>query len=90
MQLAQIIGRATSTTKHPSMQGWRLLIAQMLGANGESDGADPVLVLDHLGAAKGDRVMITSDGKGLRELLNDNTSPARWWTLGIVDQCVTE
>ena len=31
-------------------------------------------------------VMITSDGLGLREMLKDDTSPARWWTLGIIDQ----
>lgn len=84
MQQAIVQGRATSTVKHPSLNGRKLLICQLLGADGEPVG-DPVLALDQLGAGAGDKVVITSDGLGLRELLNDNTSPARWWTLGIVD-----
>ena len=84
MQLALIEGTATSTVKHPSLQGWRLLVAQPLGSEGEAAG-DPVLVVDRHGARAGDRVIISSDGKGLRQMLADDTSPARWWTLGIAD-----
>ena len=85
MHLARIIGRATATVGHPSLHGMKLLVAQMLGAAGQPTG-DPVLVMDRQGAGRGDLVMITSDGLGLRQMLGDRTSPARWWTLGIVDQ----
>jgi ethanolamine utilization protein EutN len=61
-----------------------MLLAQMLDAKLNPEG-DPVLVIDRLGAGYGDTVIITSDGLGLRQMLNDNTSPARWWTVGIVD-----
>ncbi len=84
MQLAVIRGRATSTVKHPSLRGVKLLIAETLGGELEPVG-DPVLVVDQLGAGAGDRVVISSDGLGLRQLLGDTTSPARWWTLSIVD-----
>jgi ethanolamine utilization protein EutN len=84
MQLALIQGNATSTVKHPSLAGWRLLVAQPLGDREQAAG-DPVLVLDRHGAGAGDRVIISSDGKGLRQLVEDDTSPARWWTLGIAD-----
>lgn len=84
MQLATIKGRATATVKHPSLAGCRMLLAQMLDAKLQPEG-DPVLIIDRLGAGHGDMVMITSDGLGLRQMLNDNTSPARWWTVGIVD-----
>ncbi len=84
MQLALVKGRATSTIKHPSMEGRRLLVCEMLGNTGQGVG-DPVLVLDQLGAGAGDRVIITSDGLGLRQLLGYDNSPARWWTLGIAD-----
>jgi microcompartment protein CcmK/EutM len=47
---------------------------------------DPVLAVDSLGAGAGTRVILTSDGLGLRELLGNERSPARWWTLGIVDE----
>jgi len=85
MQLAVVRGRATSTVKHASLAGWRLLVCQMLDRAGAMAG-DPVLVLDRLGAGSGDRVIITSDGLGLRELLGHDNSPARWWTLGIADE----
>jgi len=84
VQLAIVQGRATSVVKHPSLNKWRLLVCQPLGNTGEAYG-DPLLALDHHGAGTGDRVMISSDGRGLRDRMNDPTSPARWWTLGIVD-----
>ena len=84
MQLALVQGRATSTVKHRSLAGVKLLVCELLGADGKPAG-DPVLAVDKLGAGAGDRVILTSDGQGLRDLLNDDTSPARWWTMGIVD-----
>ncbi|MEO0586034.1 MAG: EutN/CcmL family microcompartment protein [Planctomycetota bacterium] len=84
MQLARVAGRATSTVKHPSLKGAKLLIAEVLD-NALQPVGYPVIVLDTLGAGRGDRVVITSDGLGLRNLLEDNQSPARWWTLSIVD-----
>lgn len=85
MQIAEVIGRAVSTIKHPSMDGWRLLIAQPLGIRGQNDG-DPILVIDELGSGRGDRIIITSDGKHVRELMKTENSPVRWATLGIADE----
>jgi ethanolamine utilization protein EutN len=85
MQIARVHGRATTTVRHKSLAGAKLLICQPLGADGQGS-EDPVLALDRLGAGVGDRVIISSDGDGLRALLGDPTSPARWWTLGIVDE----
>jgi ethanolamine utilization protein EutN len=83
MQLASVVGTATSTIKHPSMNGWKLLIVQMLQADGRSPDGDPVVSIDSLGAAVGQDVIITSDGKGTRELMNSNNTPVRWSVLGI-------
>lgn len=85
MQHAIVQGRATSTVKHPSLAGRKLLVCQALDAASKPTG-DPVLALDSLGAGRGDRVILTSDGQGLRELLGHDNSPARWWTVGIVDE----
>jgi len=85
MQLAVVQGRATSTVKHPSLEGSKLLICQFIGGDDRPQG-DPVLAVDQLGAGGGDRVIITSDGQGLRQLLQSKTSPVRWWTIGIVDE----
>jgi len=85
MQLARIIGTATATVKHPSLAGARLLVGQPLLADRESPDGDPQLVIDMLSAAVGDTVVVTSDGRMLREILKSDTTPARWSTIGLVD-----
>ena len=84
MQQAVVRGRATSTVKHPSLEGWKLLVCMTLGSQGQPTG-DPIIVIDQHGAGVGDTIIVSSDGKGLRALMQDETSPARWWSLGIVD-----
>jgi ethanolamine utilization protein EutN len=84
MQLGRVIGQATSTIKHPSMRGWRLLVIQPLMADGTSDG-DPVISIDDLGAGRHDIVIITSDGLSVREMMKSNNTPVRWAVLGLKD-----
>lgn len=84
MQLAKVIGRATSTVKHATLQGWKLLIVQPLGVQDKS-GGEPVLAIDNLGSGRGDRVMISSDGKYVREIMASNNTPVRWVVIGIQD-----
>ncbi len=80
MRTATIRGYATSTVKHPSLEGRTLLIA-------EPDGGDlaPQMVVDNLGAGIGQRVLISSDGSEARKIVGDERSPARWTVLGIID-----
>jgi ethanolamine utilization protein EutN len=85
MLLARIIGTATATVKHPSLAGARLLVGQPLAADRAAPDGDPQLVIDTLSAAIGDLVMITSDGRMLRDLLGSDTTPARWSTIGLID-----
>ena len=84
MNLGRVIGQATSTVKHPTMQGWRLLVVQPINNAGDPDG-DPVMSIDNLGAGRGDMVMISSDGKFVREMMNSNTTPVRWAVIGLQD-----
>jgi len=81
MYLARVIGNAISTIKHRSLTGWRMLVVAPVQA--ERD--DPLLAIDSLGAGVGNMVIISNDGKGARELVGDEQSPARWTILGIVD-----
>ena len=83
MQLGLVIGTATATVKHPSFEGERLLVVQMIGADGRDDG-EPVLAFDRLGAGRGDEVLLTSDGAILQERLGRST-PGRWSVMGIPD-----
>jgi ethanolamine utilization protein EutN len=84
MQLALVQGRATATVKHASLHKQRLLVVLPLGSDRKPSG-DPVIAVDQLGAGRNDIVIISSDGLGLRQLLRNDNSPARWWVLGIVD-----
>ena len=86
MYRGRVMGSATATVKHPSMEGWKLLLVMALTADGRTAEGDPILVVDSLGAGKGEIVMITSDGIGARELVNDPRSPVRWSVLGIPDE----
>ena len=74
----------TSTIKHRSFDGHRLLIAQPVNSQEGPDGP-PQIVLDSLGAAIGQKVLISSDGSEARKLVKDELSPARWTVLGIID-----
>lgn len=80
MRTAVITGHVTATVKHPSFHGHRLLIAVP-----ESEDVAPQVVLDNLGAAIGQRVIISSDGAEARQIVKDDLSPARWNVTGIID-----
>lgn len=85
MFLARIDGWVTSTRKHESLGDWRLLIGQRITHDGSPVG-EPMVLVDPLGARRGSRVMVTSDGDLARQLLRDNRTPSRMIVLGIVDE----
>jgi ethanolamine utilization protein EutN len=87
MQVGRVEGKAVSTVKHPSLKGFRLLIVQPLDLAGRPDG-HPLLAIDTMGANTGDLVMLTTDGKGARQLVGAADSPARITVLGIIDEGV--
>jgi ethanolamine utilization protein EutN len=84
MQIGVVFGQATSTVKHPSLNGWRLVLVQPLTADGKEDG-EPLLAIDSLGSRSADRVILSNDGAGARELVGVRNSPVRWMVLGICD-----
>lgn len=84
MQLAKVQGRVTATILHESLAGRTLLLCQPLGIELQPNG-DPLIVMDQLGAGKGDVVTICSDGKSKRKKIGRDDCPARWMTLGIVE-----
>lgn len=83
MQLGRVIGTVTSTVKHPSFQGERLLVVVLQTADGRPDG-EPVLAFDRLGAGRGDTVLVTNDGLALQQQLG-RTTPGRWSVMGLPD-----
>lgn len=84
MQLARIIGSATSTVKHPTLVGWRMVVAQPLDNRGQPEEF-PIVAIDNLGSSIGDSVIITSDGKSVREMIGSSNTPVRWAVIGLAD-----
>lgn len=85
MLLARVEGHVVATRKHPSLEGWRLVICQPLSAAGQPEGA-PQVAIDAHGAGLHQRVVISSDGAAARKAVGDEKSPVRWMVLGVVDE----
>ena len=85
MQIALVVGHTHSTVKHPSLQSHTLLITQPLSADDSTPDGPPVLAVDRFGAGACDQVIITSDGKAIREMFGVDGSPIRWAVIGIAD-----
>lgn len=84
MIMCRVEGSAISTIRHPSLKGWRLLICQPLDENGVSESL-PILCLDNLGAGRHEIVIVTSDGKSVREKMGMPHTPARYMTIALLD-----
>jgi len=91
MFLARIEGTVVATAKHPTLDGCKFLVARRLESDGTA-AAEPNVVLDWMGAAQGETVLVSTDGDIARVKLGNNT-PARMVVVGLVDavqQPVTE
>ena len=85
MQTAIVLGNATSTVKHHTLDNLKLLVCQPLLRDGKSPDGPPLIAVDHLGAGAGETVMLTSDGGAVKEIFGVENSPIRWAVLGLVD-----
>ncbi|HAB14566.1 MAG TPA: ethanolamine utilization protein EutN [Planctomycetaceae bacterium] len=84
MRWGEVIGRTTATVKHASLEAQPLILVQPLDAVAAADG-DPMVAIDAVGSRQGDRVLMTSDGRSVRKLLEDDKAPARWAIIGIIN-----
>ena len=48
MRLARVEGNIVATRKHPSLDGWRLVVCQPINLEGEDDGT-PIVAIDPYG-----------------------------------------
>ena len=85
MLLARVEGNVAATRKHPSFDGWRLLLCQPINSAGAALST-PLVAMDSLGAGVRQRVIISSDGAAARKAVGDPKSPARWMVIGILDE----
>jgi ethanolamine utilization protein EutN len=85
MLLARVEGNIVATRKHPSLEGWRLVICQPISTDGENEGV-PQIAIDAHGAGMHQQVVISSDGAAARKAVGDEKSPVRWLVVGVVDE----
>ena len=78
MQLGRVIGTATSTVRHPTLAGWKLLVVQCLQNDGRTPDGEPLVAIDPLGAGRGDMVVISSDGRGIAVVLWYPPAGGKW------------
>lgn len=87
MLLARVEGHVVAVRKHPSLEGWRLVVCQPIDAQGRPEGT-PQVAIDALGAGLHQQVVISSDGAAARRAVGDEKSPVRWLIIGVVDERV--
>ena len=89
MRLCRVIGNVVSTVKHPAFSGQILLVVQPIGADGADIGTS-FLAIDRVQAGPGDRVVVLTEGNGVRQILQmGDILPIRSLVVGIVDRADT-
>lgn len=89
MKLAIVRGTIVATVKHPTYNGHKVLLCQPIGWAGKPDGAQ-VVAVDTVQAGVGDRVLILTEGNGVRQILGADAGPIRSLIVGIVDHVEVE
>jgi ethanolamine utilization protein EutN len=87
MFLARIGGTVVPAAKHETLDGCRFLVAQRLESDG-SFGAEPLVLIDWIGAGDGSTVLVSTDGDIARARYG-STTPARMVVVGILDEVQT-
>ena len=85
MRLCRVTGDVVSTVKHPTYRGRPLFVVQPIDERGADVGTS-FLAVDHAQAGPGDRVIVMSEGNGVRQTLAiGDQVPIRSLIVGIVD-----
>lgn len=85
MLRSRVIGHATSTIRHPSMKGVRLLVCEPVDDANVGTG-QAMVAADWMGAGRGDLVLVTSDGDASYSHTGDRHTPLRNVVMGIIDE----
>ncbi len=90
MKLCRVLGNVVATAKHPVYRGQTLLVVQPIDEAGRDKGSS-FLAVDTVQAGPGDRVLVMSEGNGVRQILQMGKQvPIRSLIVGVVDQVDAE
>jgi microcompartment protein CcmK/EutM len=86
MRLCRVIGNVVAAVKHPAYAGLSVMVVQRLDQHG-NDSGESFLAVDRAQAGPGDRVIVMSEGNGVRQILDLGPQvPIRSLIVGIVDR----
>lgn len=83
MKIARVAGTVVSPISHPFFEGQRLLLCDLLDADGSPDGY--LITVDVVDAGVGEQVLICDEGSSARQIFDIETGPIRSVVVGIVD-----
>lgn len=85
MLLCRVVGNAVATCGHPSLKGYKMLLCQQEDADGLPSKDPPFVAIDLFGAGMHQRVFVSTDGIGARDIVHDEHSPVRNFIQGAID-----
>jgi len=86
VRLCRVIGNVVATVKHPMYHGHRLIVVQQIDEAGADIGTS-FLAIDRVQSGPGDRVVVLTEGNGVRQILQvGDQVPIRSLIVGVVDQ----
>lgn len=89
MRYCRVLGPIWATAKHPAFAGRTLFAVQPLDEHGDDAGGSFVAV-DHAQAGVGDKVLVLTEGNGVRQILKaGDVVPIRSIIVGVVDHVET-
>jgi microcompartment protein CcmK/EutM len=89
VRLCRVIGSVVATVKHPVYHGQRLMIVQPVDEAGQDVG-NSFLAIDRVQSGPGDRVVVLTEGTGVRQILQlGELVPIRSLIVGVVDEVAT-
>ncbi len=80
-----MLGTVVASRHHPDYDGHKIMLVRQEHPNGEPAAAAFVAV-DRVQAGPGDRVLVLTEGNGVRQLLGARTGPIRSIIVGIIDE----
>ena len=92
MKCCRVVGPLWASVKHPAFAGRSLFVVQPLDERG-GDAGQSLVAIDHAQAGVGDKVLVLTEGNGVRQILAASGAgdivPIRSIIVGVVDHVET-
>ena len=83
--IANVIGHVVATAKHPTYEGFKMLIVQPVDPEGHPTGRH-MMAVDSVGAGVGERVLVVVEGRSAGDAVGNRQTPLDAAIVGIVDR----